>query len=392
MLQQGTAQHTSKELKIMTTKSVVHSNAFNFMSFINSNVDPRTGQYTLAIQLPSLPSNKLQGPELPLQLAYNPLNIEDSGFGKGWNINLSQYVPSSRELSLHTGEQFVVTSTDVQPALIREQKLDSFKFYRDDTVNYRVVHKSGLVEHLRTMTSNGVTLALPYRVYAPSGHWIELNYTQPSGSSHQCLAAITDMAGRRLLHVEYVSTGRYNLHLHPDLGAGKKSLASYAVHLTGRLVDKVVLPTKDQGSWRFTYATNASTQNMTCLATVATPTGSVATITYDNAGHLLPNGAPRQRLPRVGTHVLDPGAGQPVMETRYTYSPENFMAGNSTVTWADAEDNLYKAGASYVFTTTEQLYWRGEAVRKIEHTFDRHHLMIRQVTEQLGDALWRKLA
>ncbi|WP_161492831.1 RHS repeat domain-containing protein [Pseudomonas putida] len=355
------------------------------MSFINNSVDPRTGQYTLAIQLPSVPANQLQGPDLPLQLAYNPLNTEDSGFGKGWNINLSQYVPSTRALSLHTGEQFVVTSTETQPARIREKKLESFKFYRDDASNYRVVHKSGLVEHLRTMTSNGVTLALPYRVHAPSGHWIELAYTRPSGSSHQCLASIQDATGKRLLQVEYASSGRYNLHLHPDAGTEGKPLATYAVHLTGRLVDKVVLPTKDQGSWRFTYLTNASTQNMTCLATVGTPTGSVETITYDDAGHLLPTGAPRERLPRVKSHQLNPGAGQPVMVTDYTYSPENFMAGNSTITWSEGEDNLYKAGASYVFNSTEQLLLQGEVVRKIVRTYDRHHLMIQQVTEQLGD-------
>ncbi|USS57412.1 RHS repeat domain-containing protein [Pseudomonas kermanshahensis] len=371
----------------MTAESVVHSNAFNFMSFITNSVDPRTGQYTLAIQLPNVPANHLQGPNLPLQLAYNPLNTSDSGFGKGWNINLSQYLPSTRELTLHTGEQFVVTSTETQPARIREQKLDSFRFYRMDASNYRVVHKSGLVEHLRTMVSNGVTLALPYRVYAPSGHWIELAYTRPSGSSHQCLTSIQDATGKRLLQVEYVSTGRYNLHLHPGAGTGGRALATYAVHLTGRLVEKVVLPTKDQGSWRFTYLTNPSTQNMTCLATVATPTGSVETITYDDAGHRLPTGAPRERLPRVKSHVLDPGADQPVIATQYTYSSENFMAGNSTVTWSEGEDNLYKAGASYTFTSTEQLLLQGEIVRKIVRTYDRHHLMTRQVTEQLGETL-----
>lgn len=371
----------------MTTKSVVHSNAFNFMSFISNSVDPRTGQYTLAIVLPELPANRLQGPDLPLQLAYNPLNTEDSGFGKGWNINLSQYVPGTGALSLHTGEQFVVNSTESQPALIREKKLDSFRFYRDDASNYRVVHKSGLVEHLRTMVSNNVTIALPYRIHATSGHWIELSYTRPSGSSHQCLAGIQDATGRRLLHVEYVNSGRYNLHLHPDAGTEGSARATYAVHLSGRLVDKVVLPTKDQGSWRFTYIANASTQGMTCLATVATPTGSAEAITYDDAGHLLPRGAPQERLPRVKNHVLEPGAGQPAIETRYEYSPENFMAGNSTVTWTEGEDNLYKAGAGYAFSSTEQVFWQGEVVRKIVRTYDRHHLMTRQVVEQLGDTL-----
>lgn len=371
----------------MSNESIVHSNAFNFMSFMSNAVDPRTGQYTLAIQLPQLPANLLRGPDLPLQLAYNPLNTVDSGYGKGWNINLSQYVPSTRALSLHTGEQFTVNSTAVKPARIDEQKLISFRFFQDDDRNYRVVHRSGLVEHLRVLTSDGVEMALPHRVYAPSGHWIELTYTRPAGSNYECLASIRDARQAHLLQVQYVSTGQFDLHLHPGAGADGKALATYAVHLSNRQVDKVVLPSADQGSWRFTYVNNASTQNMTCLASVATPTGSEETLTYDDVGHQLPAGAPRQRLPRIKTHVLDPGCGQPVIETRYTYSAENFMGGNSSVTWSGDQDNLYKTGAGYLFSSVESLYQDGEVVRKIQRSYDRHHLLTQEVIEQLGETL-----
>lgn len=320
----------------MTVKSVVHSNAFNFMSFISNSVDPRTGQYTVTLKLPTVPANHLQGPELPVQLAFNPLNTEDSGYGNGWNMNLSQYMPQTGTLHLYTGEQFVVSSVTSQPAYIKEQKLVSFKFYRDDDNNYRVVHKSGQVEHLRVLSSNGKPVALPHRVYAQSGHWIELAYTQPAGITHQCLASIKDMAGKSLLEVEYVNRDRYNLHVATRSNAGP-SRASYSVQLASRDVVKVVLPTQDQGSWRFGYIKDASTQNMTCLKRVATPTGSVETITYDNAGHRLPAGAPVERLPRVKRHVLDPQGGQKLIETEYTYSPENFMAGNSVVPWKEGK-------------------------------------------------------
>ncbi|MBA6092191.1 hypothetical protein H4C81_25470 [Pseudomonas monteilii] len=69
----------------MAGASVIHSNATNFQSFLQSGVDPRTGQYTLAIKLPTLAGNDLIGPQLPLQLAFSPLNDQDSGFGKGWS-------------------------------------------------------------------------------------------------------------------------------------------------------------------------------------------------------------------------------------------------------------------------------------------------------------------
>ena len=67
----------------MTTKSYIHSNAFNFLSFVAGSVDPRTGQYGLAIELPELPANQLSGPNLPLRIAFNPMNNQDSGFGVG---------------------------------------------------------------------------------------------------------------------------------------------------------------------------------------------------------------------------------------------------------------------------------------------------------------------
>ncbi len=57
----------------MTQATSVHSNAFNFMSFIQGGVDPRTGQYTVAIDLPELKANDLQGPGFALRLAFNPL-------------------------------------------------------------------------------------------------------------------------------------------------------------------------------------------------------------------------------------------------------------------------------------------------------------------------------
>ncbi|WP_155500320.1 hypothetical protein, partial [Pseudomonas monteilii] len=63
----------------MTVSSAAYSNAFNFLSFVQNSVDPRTGQYSLSIELPNLPGNQLLGPSLPLRLAFNPLALEDSG-------------------------------------------------------------------------------------------------------------------------------------------------------------------------------------------------------------------------------------------------------------------------------------------------------------------------
>ncbi|MBS5841669.1 MAG: sugar-binding protein, partial [Pseudomonas sp.] len=133
----------------MSTSTTLHSNAFNFMSFIQGQVDPRTGQYTGAITLPELMANQLSGPVVPLQLSFNALNVQDSGFGKGWNLQLSQFDPGSGALSLHTGETFTVkVSLDGTELTIPEKKIDSFHFYKLGDKRYRIDHKSGLIEIL----------------------------------------------------------------------------------------------------------------------------------------------------------------------------------------------------------------------------------------------------
>ena len=45
----------------MIATSSAHSNAFNFLGFMQGGVDPRTGQYTLGIELPKIVANNLIG-------------------------------------------------------------------------------------------------------------------------------------------------------------------------------------------------------------------------------------------------------------------------------------------------------------------------------------------
>ncbi|MGE8305305.1 RHS repeat domain-containing protein [Pseudomonas sp. B21-031] len=365
----------------MIATTSTHSNAFNFLGFMQGEVDPRTGQYTLGIELPKLVANDLIGPNLPLRLDFSPLNDADSGYGIGWSINLTQYHLTSKALSLMTGENLRVTSDEAKPARISEQKLVSFEFYKDDADNYRVVHRSGMVEHLRTHDSNGQKVALPHRIYAVSGHWIDLTYIRPDNLSHLCLSEIRDATGRRLLSVEYQSLNRYNIHLNPDDGA-----SVFTVELTARKVAKVVLPSADNASWRFEYLNDPSTQGMTCLKTVSSPTGSVETISYDNGGHLMPTGAPRPRLPKVASHSIDPGFKQPKMVTQFAFSQENFMGGNSGHRWTEGEDTLYKIpnSAAYFYTSTQTQTVDGDVVRKVTTYYNRYHLVTKQRTEQFG--------
>jgi hypothetical protein len=76
----------------MTTSNAqptsVHSNAFNFQSFVQSGVDQRTGLYTVSLSFPEVKSCDLSGPAVPLTLAFSPTNTVDGGYGKGWRLGL----------------------------------------------------------------------------------------------------------------------------------------------------------------------------------------------------------------------------------------------------------------------------------------------------------------
>ncbi|MCZ9636558.1 RHS repeat domain-containing protein [Pseudomonas putida] len=366
------------------SQTAVHSNAFNFLSFLQNSVDPRTGQYTLAISLPELVGNYLIGPSLPLRLAFNPLNVEDSGFGKGWDLALTQYVVKTRALSLHTGESFTVDGSGPTPR-ISEKKIDSFHFHDDGDNQYRVVHRSGLVERLSPFGPTNAKVCLPTRVFAPSGHWLDLEYQpHPQFPERWCLTRITDGTGLVLLALDYSNNTRVRIDLHPGHGATPGApRARYELRFTGREVTEVVLPTEEQASWRLQYRT---VEKMTCLSNVQTPTGAEEVIGYGergDLGHRLP-GTDRY-LPRVTSHVIKPGFGQPAMETRYTYTEGNFVGNASGIVWRDdGTDNLYRASADYRYGSTAEHYQAGKAVRTVTQTYNRHHLMHLQTTVQDG--------
>ncbi|MFJ4397680.1 RHS repeat domain-containing protein [Pseudomonas sp. NPDC089396] len=366
------------------SQTAVHSNAFNFLSFLQNSVDPRTGQYTLAISLPELVGNYLIGPSLPLRLAFNPLNVQDSGFGKGWDLALTQYVVSTRALSLHTGESFTVDGSGPQPR-ISEKKIDSFHFHDDGDNQYRVVHRSGLIEVLSPFGPTNAKVCLPTRVFAPSGHWLDLTYdAHPQFPQSWCLTRITDGTGLVLLTLDYSNNTRVRLDLHPDHGSTPGTpRARYELRFTGREVREIVLPTEEQASWRFEYRT---VQNMTCISKVQTPTGAEEVVGYGergDLGHRLP-GTDRY-LPRVTSHVVKPGFGQPDMETRYRYTEGNFVGNASGITWRDdGADNLYRAQPDYRYGSTLEHHEGGVAVRTVTQSYNRHHLMQLQTTEQDG--------
>ncbi|RII76144.1 RHS repeat domain-containing protein [Pseudomonas monteilii] len=375
----------------MAIETVLHSNAFNAAGFVQNAVDPRTGQYALSINFSALVGNAQVGPALPIRLVFNPFNDQNVGFGRGWYIELTQYVPGSRMLRLHTGESFKVTGSGAEPG-IKERKLKTFRLFDDSEggkKQYRVVHKSHTEEVLSEYGTGANLVALPSEVRAASGHRIRLSYTPDS----QRLERIVDGTGLALLEISYGSTVTFKLHPAAQNG---KPLAEYKLSLVNDELRQVDLPGEAGGNWRFDYT---KVFGLTCLAKVSTPYGGVEDIRYaenNDPGHLLPGGGARAAIPRVTSHVVSPGAGQPPMKTTYAYTIEkdgaqlshNFVGYGSDVSWRDdGEDNLYRALSSYQYGSTAKQVRIGadgkdEVLRTTERTYNRFHLLVSEVVVQ----------
>ncbi|WP_235810040.1 RHS repeat-associated core domain-containing protein [Pseudomonas syringae group genomosp. 3] len=356
------------------------------MSSLKSGVDPRTGLYNVSITLPELQSNDLLGPGFNLDLSYSPLNTVDSGYGRGWNLQLSQYNPGTHILALSTGETFCVDGTSGTALTMSEKKLDTFHFYKLDATHYRVVHKSGLVEMLEVHYSGTRQMAWPVKIIAPSGHSITLKH-RPFSSTQYMLASITDDLDQTLLQLSRSSTS-VDLALHPYAGPGGAPLARYVMNLSAsdKRVSSIILPDEQRASWRFEY--ELKTGDQLVIKRVDTPSGGREDISYLDRGHSFPSSANRPALPRVTRHVTDPGAGQAKIDVRYTYQDNqqrsrNFLGAGLPINWEDnGLDNLYKYLQDYDYVCTESLWVEDTQVRTVERTFNRFHLQTLEVTTQ----------
>lgn len=367
----------------MAASNSVHSTALNFLSCLQSGVDPRTGLYKIVIDMPEVAANELRGPGFSMGLSYSSLNALDSGYGMGWNLQLSQYTPGDQVLSLSTGETFKVTDSGANGQLLmRDKKLDSFHFYRVDERYFRVVHKSGLVEILELLDVQS-RIALPTKIYAASGHGITLAY-KPFGAGHMMLSSIEDSSGQVLLSVvRDPGAAQIEFLLQPFAGPDGGPLARFVMILQGtaRQVARIILPTDNQASWRFVYG---QFDDHLCITGVDSPLGGHEDIFYQDTGHQFPIGSGRRPLPRVTRHLADPGLGQPKVDVRYSYpGNHNFLGGGLSIPWVeDGYDNLFKYLAEYEYICQETLWVDDQPVRSIERKFNRFHLQTREVTTQ----------
>ncbi|UKZ58882.1 uncharacterized protein TrAtP1_000204 [Trichoderma atroviride] len=295
--------------------SAIYSQGFNFTSFIQKGVDPRTGQYTCAVAV----------------------------------------IGEPKPCSSLRGENYQVTETTSSVA-VKDQKLKSFQFKKNGN-RYEVIHKSGQVEVLSN-ASNTYNTTVPIELHSPTGRQLKLVWVNHGEQPR--LQKIKDGIDT-LLDIEY---GDALVRITRAPNTAEASTLALA-RRGGRLIE-LRLPLDGSPSWKFDYDQDAY------LTKVKNPAGLEEDIVYTKKGHQLPRGAPQEYIPYVSLHTQSPGNGQPAIKTRYSFSNKNFLGFGSGFDWKEGEDNLYRTREDYRYSSTVQV--DGGATTK--YTYNRFHLLL----------------
>ncbi|PKY00783.1 RHS repeat protein [Aspergillus campestris IBT 28561] len=354
-----------------SSQSNIYSQSFNYGSFLQKGVDPRTGQYTCSIEIYETPSQVRNCPPFKLSLGFNPLNSQNAGLGTGWSFSLSSYEHNSRRtLLLSTGENYQVTDTSSLFS-VDDQKLKSFTIKRGDG-DYEVIYKSGLIEVLSNDKKRW-DRSLPTVLYAPNGRSLQLEYKSYNGQPR--LIKIQD-GSEDLLSINYDVSGEVSITRAPDTPEAN----TFVLSLKSERLTSITTPLSAMPPWKFDYD---KLGDLTCITEVTSPTGLVEAIAYNAVGHQMPSGAPLdERIPYVVSHMAYPSRQQPRIKTTYSYSDYNFLGYGGGRHWENGEDNLYRVPADYKYTSTVTI----DGGSTTEYTYNKFHLPIR-TTQKKGTKL-----
>jgi YD repeat-containing protein len=362
-----------------TAISGVRSDAYNFLSFISSGVDPRTGTYSCSLSLSSLLSNALSGPSVPLVLGFNALQNFNQGFGIGWNMQFSSYNRTTRRLSLSSGatHHAVVSNRDF---VITDKKVKDLKTSRDEASLF-IEHKSGVLEVLSNPGGQWDEW-LVSRIHSPEGRVINLSYSVHRGRRY--LKEVRDETHRLLTINVNGDSISPEITLWPD---SPDNTMTFRLRLQNNELSRVILSVgnKALASWRLRYET---VDGLRLISRLEQPTGGIEQVTYRPSALRMPSGAPVSALPAVLSHTTFPRSDQPAITREYQYSTNNYLGYGANAKWRNDGDNLYQATGNYEYHSTEDLVLGSgsskRTIRRTKRVYNRFHLQVEETVNQNG--------
>jgi YD repeat-containing protein len=374
------------------TAASMHSDARNFISFIHSGVDPRTGTYSCSIPLPDVFAGTKNGPSIPLALAFDALKMEDIGLGLNWHIPLSRFDSRAGMLHLFDGTSYPA-KLEGDTFSFPDKKVRSVSVSKPAHLgNWFIRHKSGLVEVLTN------TRARPHEwlttvIRSPEGHAFELRY-KPDG---RCLHDIRDENKQRLLAVDIENVRNPSITFWPDYP--EKTL-TLSVGITqslgvrdGRLHSMTLLGSPGDSStqlahWSFKYqnigllgAESRPADHLTVLSELNLPNGAIEKLEYQPSAFRLYKNRRDNGLPAVSKHEVIPGGNQPSIKRAFSYSSNNYLQ-QDPGPLVRTPSGVHVWGHDYEYDSTEILDLGNNRKRTTKRIYNRYHLLARELTTQ----------
>jgi len=364
----------------------IHSQASNFLGFVKTGVDPRTGQFTLAMSLPLAPANNLAGPSLTPTLAFSTLgSTQNRGFGFGWSLHLSELNlnPDAPTLRLTSGEQFAVdwenSDLDIGGQLVfLDCKLKSLIVTRLTQDSFRVDLKSGESEILTQQEGSSYLLS---ELRTGEGRRVFIDWL-PMDDGFSIVDKIRDET-RTLLQVVR-DDGEVHFISNPDSARDSSTLR---LLLSDDQLSSVYLPAIDQ-PFSFYYDTYpvAPDAGLLLPEKLSGPMGAWDIVHWatGNNGHFMPAGAPFPYLPKVASWTHCAGTRDCELYRSYQWIGEhNFLGFGSDqrFDWRQGRDNLYQVEQDYEYQVIEtQRDSQDRLLATITRTWNRFHLQTQEVS------------
>ena len=350
------------------------SNAFNFKKSLETTVDPRTGILMVHLKVGGLLSNIGHGPNINLQINYNSNTFSDpDGIGRGWSWNLTHFNLKTDQLTTSGGQSFWLHRTRKNHWQPLYHKLYDIKINGDKSEYFTITYANGLREIL---SHDGYETRLEQQ----SGWGV--NFVYHKGT--HLLQSVVDDEGNKISIdrsqgyldiISHKSDGKpaiiriENRNNRPDemifLSGHQFENPAVHLHYKSRFLTHVVYPSGLVK--KFTFNCNDAMKMPVSLS-----------------GHF-------HYLCVVTAEESDPGFGQPVMKTRYSYAHaningHNYLGFNSGLTTVinNKRDILFESPADYSYRTITD-----NGLTKEVHTYNKYHLLIddKLVSDHTGRTL-----
>lgn len=362
-----------------------HTQAGNFLDFVKTGVDPRTGQFTLAISLPLPPANQLCGPALNTALSFSTLgSMADHGFGLGWSLGLSRLDLGADHpnLVLGSGDRFAIdldASGSADALVLPDLKLKAFSVTRQNDDSYRIDKPNGECEIVRPSYPGSACYVLS-EVHSPEGRRLFIDWMH-GGEDGPRLHKIRDEQ-RTLLEARF-DEGQADLVMNP----GTPDAATLRCALNNQCLSALYVP-GIEAPFQIDYERSPLPTGGQWLlpCEFSSPLGAreiVHWATHDDA-HQLPPGGFADSLPRVASWTHTSGTPASELNRHYRWIGEhNFLGYGSdqAFEWQSGRDNLYQVESDYHYEMIETLAdGNGALLGSVHRTWNRFHLLTCETT------------